>query len=86
MNDGYSCIVDIDLAKLFDIFDHDKLMTIFGRAIKDGDVISVVRKFPTPKGRLHVKLIKLPYIERYARCVRDWLCGLTFICYNRIDK
>ena len=24
---------------------HDKLMTIFGRTIKDGDVISVVRKF-----------------------------------------
>ena len=24
---------------------HDKLMTIFGRTIKDGDVISLVRKF-----------------------------------------
>jgi group II intron reverse transcriptase/maturase len=37
--------VDIDLAKFFDTVDHDKLMTIFGRTIKDGDVISVVRKF-----------------------------------------
>ena len=45
MNDGHSWIVDIDLAKFFDTVDHDKLMTIFGRAIKDGDVISVVRKF-----------------------------------------
>lgn len=34
-----------DLAKFFDTVDHDKLMTIFGRTIKDGDVISVVRKF-----------------------------------------
>ena len=45
MNDGHSWIVDIDIAKFFDTVDHDKLMTIFGRTIKDGDVISVVRKF-----------------------------------------
>ncbi len=37
--------MDIDLAKFFDTVNHDKLMTIFGRTIKDGDVISVVRKF-----------------------------------------
>jgi len=45
INDGHDWIVDIDLAKFFDTVDHDKLMTIFGRTIKDGDVISVVRKF-----------------------------------------
>ena len=45
MNDGHDWIVDIDLAKFFDTVEHDKLMTIFGRTIKDGDVISVVRKF-----------------------------------------
>ena len=45
MNDGHDWIVDIDLARFFDTVDHDKLMTIFGRCIKDGDVISVVRKF-----------------------------------------
>ena len=45
MNDGHSWIVDIDLAKFFDTVDHDKLITILGRTIKDGDVISVVRKF-----------------------------------------
>ena len=45
-------IVDIDLAKFFETVDHDKLMTIFGRTIKDGDVISVVRKFQI--GRAHV--------------------------------
>lgn len=45
MNDGHSWIVDIDLEKFFDIVEHDKLMTIIGRTIKDGDVISVVRKF-----------------------------------------
>lgn len=45
MNDGRSWIVDIDMVKFFDTVNHDKLMTIFGRTIKDGDVISVVRKF-----------------------------------------
>ncbi len=45
INDGHNWIVDIDLAKFFDTVDHDRLMTIFGRTIKDGDVISVVRKF-----------------------------------------
>lgn len=45
MNDGHNWIVDIDLAKFFDTVHHDKLMTIFGRTIKDGDIISIVRKF-----------------------------------------
>ena len=44
LNDGHSWIVDIDLEKFFDTVDHDKLITIFGRTITDGDVISVVRK------------------------------------------
>lgn len=45
MNDGNDWIVDIDLEKFFDTVDHDKLMTIMGRTIKDGDVISIVRKY-----------------------------------------
>lgn len=45
MNDGNTWIVDIDLEKFFDTVNHDKLMTLIGRTIKDGDVISIVRKF-----------------------------------------
>ncbi len=45
MNDGKEWIVDIDLEKFFDTVNHDKLMTIIGRTIKDGDVISIIRKF-----------------------------------------
>jgi group II intron reverse transcriptase/maturase len=45
INDGHKWIVDIDLEKFFDTVNHDKLMTIVGRTIKDGDVISIVRKF-----------------------------------------
>ena len=45
MNDGNDWIADIDLEKFFDTVNHDKLMTIIGRTIKDGDVISIVRKY-----------------------------------------
>ena len=45
MNDGNDWIVDIDLEKFFDTVNHDKLMTLIGRTIKDGDVISIIRKF-----------------------------------------
>ena len=45
MNDGYDWVVDIDLEKFFDTVNHDKLMTLIGRTIKDGDVISIIRKF-----------------------------------------
>ncbi len=45
MNDSNDWIVDIDLEKFFDTVNHDKLMTIIGRTIKDGDVISIVREY-----------------------------------------
>ena len=45
MNDGNTWIVDIDMEKFFDTVNHDKLMTIIGRTIKDGDIISIVRKY-----------------------------------------
>ena len=45
MNDGNDWIVDIDMEKFFDTVKHDKLITIIGRTIKDGDVISIIRKY-----------------------------------------
>lgn len=45
MNDGHTWIVDLDLEKFFDNVNHDKLMNIIARTIKDGDVISLIRKF-----------------------------------------
>ena len=45
MNDGNDWIVDIDLEKFFDTVNHDKLMTIIGKTIKDGNVISIIRKY-----------------------------------------
>jgi len=45
INDGYGWLVDIDLERFFDTVHHDKLMRIISRTIKDGDVISLIRKY-----------------------------------------
>lgn len=36
MNDGYNWVVDIDLEKFFDTVDHNKLISILNKEIKDG--------------------------------------------------
>lgn len=45
LNSGYEWIIDIDLERFFDTVHHDRLMNIISRTIKDGDVISLIRKF-----------------------------------------
>lgn len=45
MNDGFEWIVDIDLERFFDTVNHDRLMNLVSRTVKDGDVISLIRKF-----------------------------------------
>ncbi len=44
-NDGYNWIVDIDLQSFFDEVNQDKLMGIISRTVKDGAIISLIRKF-----------------------------------------
>lgn len=45
INAGYTWAVDIDLAKYFDTINHDKLIRILSNDIKDGRVISLIRKY-----------------------------------------
>jgi group II intron reverse transcriptase/maturase len=45
INEGYTWTVDIDLEKYFDTVNQDKLMRILSRDVRDGRVISLVRKF-----------------------------------------
>ncbi len=42
---GYKWAVDIDLAKYFDTVNHDKLMRLLSQKIKDGRVLSLIRKY-----------------------------------------
>ena len=45
MNEGYNWIVDIDLEKFFDTVNHNKLISILNKTIKEGGVLSLIRKF-----------------------------------------
>ncbi|MFC0091076.1 reverse transcriptase domain-containing protein, partial [Allobacillus sp. GCM10007491] len=36
MNDGYEWVVDIDLERFFDTVNHDRLMNLISRTVKDG--------------------------------------------------
>lgn len=45
INAGYTWAVDIDLSKYFDTINHDKLIRILSKDIKDGRVISLIRKY-----------------------------------------
>ena len=42
---GHRWAVDIDLAKYFDTVNHDKLMRLLSDTIKDGRVLSLIRKY-----------------------------------------
>ena len=44
-NDGYDWIVDIDLQSFFDEVNQDILIGIIRRTVKDGDLVSLIRKF-----------------------------------------
>lgn len=44
-NEGYTWTVDMDLEKFFDTVNQDKLTEILSRKIKDGKVISLIRKY-----------------------------------------
>ena len=43
--EGYTWMVDMDLEKFFDTVNQDKLVEILGRKVKDGRVISLIRKY-----------------------------------------
>lgn len=45
MNEGFQWVVDIDLEKFFDTVDHDKLITLVMKNVKDGEIVSLIRKF-----------------------------------------
>lgn len=61
LNDGYEWIVDIDLEKFFDIVNQDKLITIIGKTIRDGDVVSLIRKYLSA-GVMEKEIVKPTYV------------------------
>src|SRR5699024_3749950 len=60
INDGYDWLVDIDLERFFDMVHHDKLMRIISFTIKDGDVVSLIRKYLVSGVMVHGKYEDTP--------------------------
>ncbi len=44
-DEGYTHVVDIDLAKYFDTVNHDILLELVGREVKDKAVLNLIRRF-----------------------------------------
>ena len=61
LNNGYEWIVDIDLEKFFDTVNQDKLITIIGKTISDGDVVSLMRKYLSA-GVMEKGIVKPTYV------------------------
>jgi len=61
LNDGYDWIVDIDLERFFDTVNQDKLITIIGKTITDGDVVSLIRKYLSA-GVMEKGIVKPTYV------------------------
>ena len=45
INEGYKYVVDIDLSKYFDTVNHDRLMYLLTKEIKDSRVLRLIRRF-----------------------------------------
>ena len=45
IEEGYTWVVDIDIANYFDSVNHDKLIRLISKTIKDGRIISLIRKY-----------------------------------------
>jgi len=53
MNDGYTWVVDIDLASYFDTVNHDKLIGLIYKEVKDIRVINLIRKYLNAGGMIN---------------------------------
>ena len=45
LNDGYEWVIDIDIEKLFDTVNHDKLIQVLRLEVKDSTTLNLIRKY-----------------------------------------
>lgn len=45
IEEGYDCVVDLDLEKFFDKVQHDKLMSLIAKVISDKPTLKLIRRF-----------------------------------------
>lgn len=93
-NDGYDWIVDIDLQSFFEEVNQDNLIGIIRRAVKDGDLVSLIRMFlqsgvmekgiiqETKKGKSQVGNL-LPLLSTTLYFSARWL---TYSAYEKFKS
>lgn len=62
INNDYQWIVDIDLERFFDTVNHDRLMNLIARTIKDGDIISLIRKYFVQEINQQIRRWEIPIV------------------------
>ena len=62
MNDGFQWVVDIDLEKFFDNVNHDKLISLVMKNVKNGEIVSLIRKFLVIGMRTKILTQKLKFL------------------------
>ena len=62
MNDGFQWVVDIDLEKYFDNVNHDKLISLVMKNVKNGEIVSLIRKFLVIGMRTKILTQKLKFL------------------------
>jgi group II intron reverse transcriptase/maturase len=81
INAGYKWAVDIDLAQFFDKVNHDKLIQIMSKDIKDGRVLSLISKYLKAKvsinGKLEESLLGTPQGGNISPLLVDLLFKLS---------
>jgi len=50
IKEGYTWVVDIDLEKYFDTVNHDRLMSLVAREVKDKRVLKLIRAYLILRG------------------------------------
>lgn len=64
INSGYNHIIDIDLKSFFDLVNHDFLMTLIHRKVKDAELLKLILKFLRApieiSGKLHKRRAGVP--------------------------
>lgn len=94
-DEGYTQVVDIDLAKYFDTVNHDVLMRLVGKEVKDKTVLKMIRGFlksgvmenglvsptseGTPQGGNLSPLLSNIYLTEFDRMLEDR--GHKFVRY-----
>ena len=76
VEEGYRCVVDIDLEKFFDTVNHDMLMARVARRVKDKRLLKLIRRYLT-SGIMYEGVVQVHVKREHRRGRRSLRCSPT---------